>query len=393
MSSFDGPAFDALAEFATRPFAQARMLPVEAYRSTDVLAAEVETLFGADWLCVGRTADVPETGDYLTAELPIATGGTRSIIVVRADDGEIRAFDNVCIHRGAQLLEGCGHQDRITCPYHAWTYRLDGSLVGGPYMNESVEADGRPFDPSSHRLMALATEVWEGFIFVNQQADAAPLAPRLTGLTDVVGRYGMAGYVPVHEQVDVWATNWKLLVENFMDAYHIFKVHKDSFAADGDNTLDTTMYPGTDHWAHHRVHHDGGPDLAAATNTRLHDEWRKTIVLAAVFPGFVIQLQPNWLWFLRITPEGTGQVRVAWQVAVAPETLAAQTGPDQPGPDSYVNKVMALVHRVNSEDKPVVEGLRRSVNGPQFDRAPLSYLERNVHDFDRYVATRLTGAS
>ncbi|MGI9614155.1 MAG: aromatic ring-hydroxylating oxygenase subunit alpha [Acidimicrobiales bacterium] len=377
--------FDWLAENKSDPFEHARMLPLEAYRSDELLQAELAELFTNDWLCVGRTADVKTVGDYLTAELPTATGGDRSIIVLRSEDGEVRAFDNVCVHRGARLLDGCGNEARITCPYHAWVYRLDGSLVGGPYMNTSVEADGSPFTPEAHRLVDLATEVWEGFVFVNQNGAAAPLAPTLDGLADVVGRYDMAAYVPVHEQVDTWPTNWKLLVENFMDAYHIFKVHKDSFSSDGDNTLDTTMYPGTSHWAHHQVHHEGGPDLAASTNTHLTGDWRKTIVLGAVFPGFVIQLQPNWLWFLRITPHGTDQVRIAWHVAVAPETLAAQEDPD-----AYVAEVMTLIHQVNSEDHPIVAGLRNGVHRPQFSGAPLSYLERNVWDFDQYIRHRLT---
>lgn len=377
--------FAELADHAQLTFEQARMLPLEAYRSPAVLEAEVAELFGMDWLCVGRTADIPNTGDYLTATLPTVHGGDRSIIALRGEDGAVAAFDNVCVHRGAQLLHGCGNEARITCPYHAWVYRLDGSLVGGPYMNRTKQPDGKPFTPSDHSLAALRTETWEGFVFVNQDPDAAPLGPRLSGLTEVTARYNMAGYVPVHEQVDIWPTNWKLLVENFMDAYHIFKVHQESFAADGDNTADTVMYPGTDAWAHHRVIHEAGPDLAHQTNDSLEGMWRKTIVLAAAFPGFVIQLQPDWLWFLRITPVGTDQVRIAWQVAVAPEIHAHLDDTDL-----YLSDLMKLINLVNSEDHPIIEAVRRNTSRPQFDRAPLSYLERNVHDFDHYVATRLT---
>ena len=108
-------------------------------------------------------------------------------------------------------------------------------------------------------------------------------------------------------------------------------------------------------------------------------------MLAAVFPGFVIQLQPDWLWFLRLTPVDTDRVRIAWQVAVAPATLDAAVDPDE-----LIAGINALVDQVNSEDYPVVAGIRCSVDRPQFDRAPLSYLERNVYDFDRYLATRLS---
>jgi choline monooxygenase len=375
--------FDELRAHASLPFEQAVMLPLRAYRDPHIAEAEMRDVFGNGWLCVGRVAELPAVGDYLTVDVPVV-GGARSIVVLRGDGGQIAAFDNVCVHRGAQLLDGCGHAARIACPYHAWTYRLDGSLIGGPYMQQSTEADGCPFDPSAHRLSPVRVEEWEGFVFVNQNAEASSLAPDLAGLTAVVSRYQMANYVTVHHQRDRWKTNWKFLVENFMDAYHIFHVHKASFGANGDNTLDTTMFPGTDSWAHHQVLHDGGPDMAHADNTALAGEWRKTLVLAAAFPGFVLQLQPNWLWYLQITPHGHDHVDIEWRVAVAPEMLAAQ--PDR---DAYVADVMALVNQVNAEDKPVVEAMQRSTASPQFARAPFSYLERNVYDFDHYVASRL----
>ena len=376
--------FDELRRHGELPFEQARMLPLAAYSSDDLLRRELTELFGNDWLCVGRTIDVPRAGDYLTAEIPSSGGGHRSLIVIRSDDGELRAFDNICIHRGGRLLDGCGTEARITCPYHAWVYRNDGSLVGGSHMADSVEADGRPFDPSSHRLGELRTEIWEGFVFVSQSAEAARLTTGLSGLSDVVGRYAMAGYVPVHEQVDVWDTNWKLLVENFMDAYHVFKVHKNSFGAEGDSIADTEMCTGTDQSAHHLVVERDRPELAHSSNTGLTGAWRHTTVLAAVFPGFVVQLQPDWMWLLRITPLGTDRVRIAWQVSVAPELLAAQTDPD-----AYVAGLIGLIELVNSEDQPIVEGIRGGVDRPQFRRAPLSYLERNVYDFDRYICRRL----
>ncbi|NCW47928.1 MAG: aromatic ring-hydroxylating dioxygenase subunit alpha, partial [Actinobacteria bacterium] len=281
--------FDELRAHASLPFERARMLPLEAYSSEQVLDAELASVFARDWQCVARTADLNEVGDYACADLPVAGGGMRSIVVIRGKDS-LRAFDNVCIHRGAQLLTGCGNEARITCPYHAWAYRHDGSLIGGPYMTESTEADGAPFSPDRHHLPEVQLEVWNGFVFVNLDPDAEPLGPRLAGLDEVVGRFSMEGYVTVRDEVDVWPTNWKLLVENFMDAYHVFKVHKESFGANGDHTADTEMHPGTLDWAHHRVVEADGPDLTADGDDRLEGKWRRTIVLAAVFPGFVIQL-------------------------------------------------------------------------------------------------------
>ena len=381
-----------LAEHALRPFAEARMLPAAAYTSPEVLAEEHRCIFASEWSCVGRTADLPGRGDYLTAEIPssdpLHPGAHRSIIVLRGDDAGLSAFDNVCVHRGSPLLHGCGTEARITCPYHAWVYRLDGQLIGAPYMSRTVDAAGRAFDPADHHLTALRLEVWEGFIFVTQDPDAADLHTRLSGLTDVVGRYSMAGYVPVHRQVDVWATNWKLLYENFMDAYHVFKVHKNSFAKNGDNTLLTTMHDGTDHYAYHLVGHeaDAASGVAHPSNSTLDGEWRHTIVLGAAFPTHVMQLQPDWLWYLQLSPLGIDRVRIRWDVSVAPEVLAAQADPG-----AYISQLLELLDLVNSEDRPIVEGVFRGVLGRDPARGPLSYLERNVYDFDRYIARSLTG--
>jgi len=376
--------FAELKEHAGLPFAQGRMLPPAAYTSPEVLAEEHRKIFACEWMCVGRTADLPHPGDYLTAEIPVAdpasAGAHRSIIVVRGDDGTLSALDNVCVHRGSPLLDGRGKQARITCPYHAWVYRLDGQLIGAPYM-------ATDFDPTSHCLTKLRLEVWEGFIFVNQDPDAGPLSPRLTGLTDVVGRYRMAGYIPVHRQVDVWDTNWKLLYENFMDAYHVFKVHKNSFAKNGDNTGLTTMHEGGDHHAYHLVGHtpDAKSGVAHPDNTSLEGEWRHTLVLGAAFPTHVMQLQPDWLWYLQLSPLGVDRVRLRWDVSVAPEVLAAQHDPD-----AYVAALLDLLNLVNSEDRPIVEGVFRGVHHPELARGPLSYLERNVYEFDRYIARALS---
>ena len=136
--------FAELAEHARLPFEQGRMLPPAAYSSEAVLAEEHRRIFAREWSCVGRTADLPCNGDYLTAEVPSADpaqpGGHRSIIVVRGDDGRLVAHDNVCVHRGSPLLSGCGNEARITCPYHAWVYRLDGQLIGAPYMTRTVDS-------------------------------------------------------------------------------------------------------------------------------------------------------------------------------------------------------------------------------------------------------------
>ncbi len=374
------------------PLEQATVLPPAAYTDPAVLRLERERIFANEWLCVGRTADVPRNGHYATREVPSPHDDSLlSVIVVRGDDGVVRAFTNTCAHRCATLLDGQGSTARITCPYHAWVYRLDGQCIAAPYMQQTTEADGTPFNPDSHRLMELATEVWEGFVYVNQSPRPTPLAPRVAGLTDVVSRYRMEGYVPVAGGTDEWDTNWKCLAENFLDAYHVFKVHKNTFAKDSDSTGSTTVYPGGEGYTYHVAVDDPASTygVAHAANEVLDGPWRHSTMLTVTYPTHVIQLQPDWLWYLVLSPVGVGQVHIRWSLAIAPEVWNDPELDREP----YLARILELLVAVNGEDRPIIEGVWRGLHHQDAARGPFSYLERNVYDVDHYIAGRLTGDS
>jgi len=374
---------------AALPITQATVLPPAAYTDPAVLQLERERIFASEWLCVGRTMDVPANGDYVTREIPSAHDDSLlSVIVVRGDDGVVRAFTNVCAHRCATLLDGDGSTARITCPYHAWVYRLDGQCVAAPYMHQTAEANGTAFDPANHRLAELVTEVWEGFVYVSQAAQPAPLTSRIAGLTDAVGRYRMAGYVTVAGGTDVWDTNWKCLAENFLDAYHVFKVHKHTFAKDSDSTGSTTVYSGGEGYTYHVAVDEPGSayGVAHATNDVLDGTWRHSTMLTAIYPTHVIQVQPDWLWYLVLSPVSVGQVHIRWSLAVAPEVWNDESLDRGP----YLERILALLAAVNGEDRPIIEGVWRALHHRNSPRGPFSYLECNVYDIGHYLASRLT---
>jgi phenylpropionate dioxygenase-like ring-hydroxylating dioxygenase large terminal subunit len=367
---------------------QATALPPAAYTDAAVLQLERERIFASEWLCIGRTMDVPVKGDFVTREVPSPHDDSLlSVIVVRGDDDIVRAFANVCAHRCATLLEGAGSTARITCPYHAWVYRLDGQCIAAPYMQQSTETTGAAFDPANHRLAELTTETWEGFIYVSQSAQPAPLAPRIAGLTEVVARYRMAGYETVAGGTEVWDTNWKCLAENFLDAYHVFKVHKNTFAKDSDSTGSTTVFPGGEGYTYHVAVDDPASayGVAHATNEVLDGTWRHSTMLTATYPTHVMQLQPDWLWYLVLSPLGVGQVHIRWSLAVAPEVWNDPSLDRQP----YLARILDLLTAVNGEDRPVIEGVWRALHRRDAARGPFSYLERNVYDIGHYVATAL----
>src|SRR5262249_27763461 len=156
-------------------------------------------------------AEIPKLGDYLTFSID-----DQPIVTLRCRDNRVRSFSNVCLHRMMRLADGRGNCARIVCPYHAWTYDIDGRLLAAPHMKRTPG-----FVPGEHRLAEIRTEVWEGWIYVTLDPDAASVTELLAPLRDTVAAYDMAGYVPVVSQDHVWSTNWKLLTENFMEGYHL----------------------------------------------------------------------------------------------------------------------------------------------------------------------------
>jgi choline monooxygenase len=371
----------ALAEAAAKPLNQATALHPGLYRSPEILALENARIFEAEWLCLGRTADIPNVGDYLTSTI-----GDQPVVAVRATDGTVKTHANVCLHRMMRLLDGCGHTNRIVCPYHAWTYTIDGQLIGAPHMEKSVSASG-PFKPRDHQLPSIRTEIWQGWIYVTLNGAATPVAEMLKPLAEVTDRYAQEHYVPVAQQDFVWDTNWKLLTENFMESYHLPVAHKATVGAWF--PVDTNRFPEQqfDHFTYQTFtkNQDAAYGLAHQDNTRLKDEWRYTSVMPTVFPTHMYVLAPDHLWYLSLRPQGVNEVQVRFGVALAPERLAA-LGADK---DKFIADTIAFFDRVNAEDKGVVRGIYEGAKAPLSRPGPLSWMEREIHDFTRYLARRL----
>jgi choline monooxygenase len=198
-----------------RPVAEAETLPAWCYTSPEFYAREVERIFTRGWHFVGRADELPEPGSYRAVDTP-----SGSLILLRDGAGRIGAFANTCRHRGARLLEGHGRCRTIVCPYHAWTYGPDGSLLGAPGMQD------RPgFDRAAWGLTPARCEVWQGFVFVSFGSAGPDLVDHFGDLTQKLGSYGFDQMVCVRRTDYDVACNWKLLVENAMEEYHTGTVH------------------------------------------------------------------------------------------------------------------------------------------------------------------------
>jgi nitrite reductase/ring-hydroxylating ferredoxin subunit len=197
-------------------FAQAESLPPACYVDPEFFEFEKETLFYKEWLCVGRESWVKEPGDYFCSK---HVG--EPLVITRTKSGEVAAMSAVCQHRGMLVAEGRGHARGLVCPYHHWFYSLSGELVAAPEMDRTCN-----FEKSNHNLARLKVEIWQGFVFVNFDAGALPLAPRLRALDDVVANYDLANLDgPPAPEPNRYNWNWKVMFENNNDGYHANRLH------------------------------------------------------------------------------------------------------------------------------------------------------------------------
>src|SRR5438552_4759573 len=205
--------------------AGAKTLPQRYFISTDVFAEEQERNFSKQWVFVGHQSEITKAGDYYASEMgpPSADSGaaSESLIIVRDKRGEIHGFFNVCRHRGTRLREDRnGHLSAIQCPYHAWTYGLDGRLIGAPHMDQVPG-----FDKADYSLHAVNLALWEGFIFVSLAESPTPLEEWFAPLKGKFSHWNLPKLCSAKRiEYDVRA-NWKLIFENYSECYHCPGVH------------------------------------------------------------------------------------------------------------------------------------------------------------------------
>ena len=212
-----------------KPLSQAETLPPKCYTSEEFFNLEKEKIFYRKRNFVCREDELPNSGDYVSYVL-----FGEPIFIVRGQDGVLRCFANTCSHRGARLVCDKGNRNRISCPYHSWTYGLDGSLLGAPDMDKT-----ECFDRNEHGLTEIRLETWEGFSFINFDSDAEPLAVALGNLPEELKSYNFSNMECVRRKTYNLNCNWKIYIENAMEDYHTGTVHKSTIKKQETTLLDT----------------------------------------------------------------------------------------------------------------------------------------------------------
>jgi Rieske 2Fe-2S family protein len=375
------PPFDPMdLEPTLRPFGQSRMLPRDAYVSPRVFAFEQEWFFAGSWTCVGREGDLEGIG----AQRAVRVGGAGALLV-RGTDRRVRAFANTCRHRGHELL-GVGEQTTrrtILCPYHAWTYDLDGAVRAAPGFRDHAD-----FRPEEHGLVELPLESWHGFLFVNGSGDAPPFAEHVGALDDLVAPYRPERLLPLVSHSYDLACNWKVVLENYHECYHCPLIHPElcqvSPPASGDNfELDGAWVGGTMDLKDHAVtmsldgHSDGVP-IPGLDGERL-----RTVAYLGLFPNLLLSLHPDYVMTHVVEPLGPALSHVVCTWYFPPEA----TG--RPGFDpSYA---VDFWDRTNRQDWAACESVQRGMASPHFQPGPLAPAEDAVYHVVTMIARAYLG--
>lgn len=360
-----------LRQLLREPAGPGRALPGAFYTDPGWHAAEVDELFATQWVCLGRREEIPEPGDYFTAEV-----AGEPVIVLCGEDGVHRALANVCRHRGTILAEGSGRLERLVCPYHHWSYDLRGTLLHAPGMEPSGT-----FRTEGLRLPELPLTEWMGFLFVCLADEPPDLATSLAPLDDRISNYHLAEMRLGYLETETWDTNWKCLFENFMEGYHLSPLHRGTLHKVNPTRL-CRHFPAGDGYLGYTVGFTtrvgdgaGHPDLTA--------EERNTCVMFAVPPGLVVGVGSDYSSLVCLQPDGAERVRARMGLFFYGEDWS----------QAAMDEAVRLFRETMAEDKAVLLRLQRGLRSRNFEPGPLAPpdLEGTCRDLHRYLARHMAG--
>jgi len=354
-----------------KPYERGFSLPGAFYTDPLWTQAECNELFGRDWFCVGRVEEVGQPGDFFAFD---HIG--EPLLVVHGRDGVIRVLSNVCRHRGTVIARGSGNTKKFLCPYHQWAYDTAGQLLNAPHL-DSHEA----FNMQECRLPELKCEFWQGFIFANLNPRAAAIGKQLVALEKVIKNYHLEQMSLRYLADETWETNWKCLLENFMEGYHLTPLHRDTLHKVNPSRLCTHLAPGRRHFGYSvgftsRVSKDriGHPDLST-------DEGNSCIMFA-VPPGLLVGVGSDYSSFLCIRPESADRVRVKLGLIFYGDHWSRQD----------IDNAIELFQHTMDEDKEVLLRVQQGLGSRFHEPGPLAPrdLEGTIWDFYQYLSRSLT---
>ena len=354
----------------------AKTLPARYYTDPEVFRQELETFFCQMWFASGRSEQIPSPGDYFLCEV-----AGESIIVTRENGGAVRAFYNVCRHRGTRMCreERGKFAGRIQCPYHGWTYGLDGKLLGAPHMEEAA------FHREDYPLHAVHADLWDGSIFLNLSSHPKPLAVQLADLPQKFAPWGLQDLRLHKQQVYDVKANWKLIVSNYNECLHCPILHpmlsRVSDSMSGHNDAPQPSYIGGS------MAFRGAAQTMSVDGARrrdylpgLNEAQRKLVLYYAIYPNLFLSLHPDYVMAHRLWPQAVDRTQVVCEWYFHPQEMAK--------PDFHADDAMNFWDATNREDWEISEWSQKGISSRAYEPGPYSLREGLPLAFDRMILQR-----
>ena len=362
------------------PFGESRTLPAAAYQSQDLFDWEREHIFNQQWVCLGRKDDLLDKMQVRSLD-----HGGETILLARDDLGIVRGFSNVCRHRGHPLVEVGDAIDvrLIRCPYHSWSYRLDGSLRAAPTLTQSPN-----FDMSAWPLMNLRVEEWLGWIFLDLSGTAPSLEDTFGNLAQVLTPYEPERLQMVTRHSYEIAANWKLVVENYHECYHCTSIHPELCQVtppdSGEDIAPTGLWcGGTMILKDHAVTMSLTGASQGVNFRGLRPGQEREVLYLGAYPNLLISPHPDYVMTHRIVPLAPGRTFIECDWLFAPESI----GKDGFDP-AYAVDFWDITNR---EDWNACENVQRGSANRGFRPGPLSPWESTNYQFLNMVAQAYQG--
>lgn len=363
---------------ATRlPLAQASVLPPLAYADERIFALERERLFARTWMPVCHVSQLPQPGDYVERTLV-----GEPVLALRGKDGGVRVMSNVCRHRNTTLAKGHGNfkGNRITCPYHGWSYGLEGQLLAAPFM-EGVEN----FERREIALQTYRSEVWQGFVFVNLDGQAPSLASQVEGLVPEIAPYRFDEVEAVELRRNVVPWNWKVSLENFSEAYHQPWVHP--VTVDQDMPAKSAVYHDVSGpYGLFLIHEKNGNHLPTffPPPADMPDRLLSLTTVFNVYPYLHVLTDPTAGVWLDFNITGPHEHEMVWHALVPKGSAARGIAKELEAMVNFFNPILA-------EDVGVCTGVAAGVKSRHVTPGRYSLMEKTLHQFHNWWLDTMLG--
>ena len=349
-------------------------MPGEFYWSENFLELEREQLFRKKWICLGREEEIPEIGDYFATELV-----TEPIIIVRAAADTVKALSNVCRHRAMPLLQGNGNTRRFTCPYHSWTYGLDGQLQRAPGVDDHHSDFIRDC-----KLPQYKCESWHGFIFVNLDVDAQSFVQSDTvrQIEPMVKNMHIEDMRLIFSDQQEWDANWKCLVENFLEGYHLSSVHGKTLHPFTPTKLSKHFDGGDDYFGFYSYYPEHAPSRGGA-HADVSAEQKKRSLMLGIAPSSVFGISGFKVTYNLIQPLSATRLRTRiGMIGIPPQTEEEERTADAG---------RELFTRTFAEDEVQLINLMQGLKSRAYVPSVLAIpdYEGTIWDFYNYLARNI----